>query len=348
MKAILLAIFCIAFATAQVVDLTPDNFDETIKGKNAFVEFFAPWCGHCKNLAPAYEVVGESFAKQKDVVIAKVDADAHKDLGSRFGVSGFPTLKWFPAGSSTPEDYNGGRSAEDIITFINNKAGTNVRVKKAPSNVVDLDDSNFDSIVLNPKKHVLAEFYAPWCGHCKHLAPDYEKVANAFAGDKDVVIAKLDADHYKDLAGRYGVSGFPTLIWFGKDNKAGDKYEKGRDVQSFVDFINEKAGTKRTASGKLQETAGRIDALDALAAKFSSGDKAALVKEAESSVKALSGDDKKNGEYYVKVMGFIQSKGADFVDSEVARLNKLMEGSVAASKVDEFTVKQNILKAFKA
>ncbi len=67
--------------------------------------------------------------------------------------------------------YNGGRSAEDIITFINNKAGTNIRIKKAPSNVVDLDDKNFDSIVLNPSKHVLAEFYAPWCGHCKHLAP---------------------------------------------------------------------------------------------------------------------------------------------------------------------------------
>jgi len=311
------------------------------------VEFYAPWCGHCKNLAPAYDLVGESFSKQKDVVIAKVDADSHKDLGSRYGVSGFPTLKWFPAGSSTPEDYNGGRTAEDIITFINGKAGTNIRVKKAPSNVVDLDDKNFDSIVLNSNKDVLVEFYAPWCGHCKHLAPDYEKVANAFVGDKDVVIAKLDADNHKELAGRFGVSGFPTLIWFGKNNKAGDKYEKGRDVQSFIDFINDKAGTKRSASGKLQESAGKVAELDSLASQFASGDKAALLKEAEKVAKSLSGDDKKNGEYYTKVMGFIQSKGADFVDNEIARLNKLMDGSVAASKVDEFTVKQNILKSFK-
>jgi len=347
MKAIILSIFCIAFAAAQVKELTPADFDDTINGKNAFVEFYAPWCGHCKNLAPAYDVVGEAFSKQKDVVIAKVDADAHRELGSRYGVSGFPTLKYFPAGSSTPEDYNGGRTAEDIIAFINGKAGTNVKVKKAPSNVVDLDDKNFDSIVLNSNKDVLAEFYAPWCGHCKHLAPDYEKVANAFAGDKDVVVAKLDADNYKDLAGRYGVSGFPTLIWFGKNNKAGEKYEKGRDVQSFVDYINEKAGTKRTASGKLQESAGKVASLDALASQFASGDKAALQKEAEKVAKSLTGEDKKNGEYYTKVMGFIQSKGADFVDNEIARLNKLMEGSVAVSKVDEFTVKQNILKSFK-
>lgn len=56
-------------------------------------------------------------------MIAKVDADAHRDLGSRFGVRGYPTLKWFPKGSTDPEDYSGGRSADDIISFVNQKAG---------------------------------------------------------------------------------------------------------------------------------------------------------------------------------------------------------------------------------
>jgi len=75
-----------------------------------------------KNLAPEYEIVGEAFDKESSVIIAKVDADAHKDLGGRFDVHGFPTLKWFPKGSTTPESYEGGRSADDIITFVNNKA----------------------------------------------------------------------------------------------------------------------------------------------------------------------------------------------------------------------------------
>ena len=62
-------------------------------------------CGHCKNLAPTYEELAGVYAKVSDVVIANVDADAHKSLGGRFGVQGFPTIKFFPRGSTTPEEY---------------------------------------------------------------------------------------------------------------------------------------------------------------------------------------------------------------------------------------------------
>jgi protein disulfide-isomerase A6 len=269
MKVLLSVIFCIAVTYAAVVDLTPDNFDSVIDGsKAAFVEFFAPWCGHCKNLAPEYEIVGEAFAKEP-VVIAKVDADAHRDLGTRFEVHGFPTLKFFPKGSTTPETYEGGRTAEDIINWINNKAGSKARVKKTASAVVDLNPSNFDSIVLDNTKDVLVEFYAPWCGHCKRLAPDYDKLAQAFITEPNVVIAKLDADAHKDLGTKYGVSGFPTIKWFGKNKKTEpEAYEGARDLQAFVDFINGKAGTSRDAKGRLGSQAGRITALDELASKF--------------------------------------------------------------------------------
>ena len=61
-------------------------------------------CGHCKRLAPAYEEVGAAFANSPDVLVAKVDADADRALGGRFGVRGFPTLKFFPKGSTEPEE----------------------------------------------------------------------------------------------------------------------------------------------------------------------------------------------------------------------------------------------------
>jgi len=337
---------------AKVVDLTPDNFDSIVDGsKGAFVEFYAPWCGHCKSLAPEYEVVGEAFDKVSSVVIAKVDADAHRDLGGRFDVHGFPTLKWFPKGSTTPEAYEGGRTADDIINFVNGKAGTKAKVNKPPTAVVDLTPSNFDAIALDPTKDVLVEFYAPWCGHCKHLAPDYEKVAAAFVNEPNVVVAKVDADAHKDLGSRYGVTGFPTLKWFGKDSKTEPQtYENARDVQSFVDFLNNKAGTDRSVNGRLGKNSGRVSTLDAIAAKFvDAADKAALVKEAEAAVAALTGAAKENGKYYLKVIGVLQSKGKAFLESEPGRLDRMLEGAgVTSAKVDEFTIRKNILAAFTA
>ncbi len=120
------------------------------------------------------------------VVIAKVDADAHRALGSKFGVTGFPTIKWFPKGSSTAEDFNGDRSAAGIVKFVNGKTGLNRKIKEVPTAVTVLTPDNFDAIALDPTKDVLVEFFAPWCGHCKQLAPKYEQVAATFKGEPNV------------------------------------------------------------------------------------------------------------------------------------------------------------------
>lgn len=151
---------------SAVIDLIPDNFDKLVlTGKPALVEFFAPWCGHCKTLAPVYEQLAQNFAFAKDqVIIAKVDADAEKSLGKRFGVQGFPTIKFFDGKSEKPEDYNGGRDLESLSEFISKKTG--VKVKKArvaPSQVEMLTDTSFKS-TIGGDKDVLVAFTAPWCG----------------------------------------------------------------------------------------------------------------------------------------------------------------------------------------
>lgn len=163
---VLASLAAAAAAKSAVLDLIPDNFDKVVlkSGKPTLVEFFAPWCGHCKNLAPVYEELATAFEFSDKVQIAKVDADAERDLGKRFGVQGFPTLKFFDGKSDTPTDYSGGRDLEALSSFITDKTGVRPRKKaEKPSSVVMLTDSTFKN-EIGGDKSVLVAFTAPWCG----------------------------------------------------------------------------------------------------------------------------------------------------------------------------------------
>uniref|UniRef100_A0A7N6C428 Protein disulfide-isomerase n=1 Tax=Anabas testudineus TaxID=64144 RepID=A0A7N6C428_ANATE len=86
--------------------------------KNVFVEFYAPWCGHCKELAPIWEQLGEKYADHENVIIAKMDATANEV--ESMVIQGFPTLKYFPAGGKEALDYTGKRDLETFSKFLDN------------------------------------------------------------------------------------------------------------------------------------------------------------------------------------------------------------------------------------
>jgi protein disulfide-isomerase A6 len=354
-KALALLVLLAAAAAApaaadEVVALTKSDFEKHVgQDRGALVEFYAPWCGHCKKLAPEYEKLGESFKKAKSVLIAKVDCDEHKDLCSKYGVSGYPTIQWFPKGSLEPKKYEGQRTVEPLAEFVNTEAGTNVKIAAVPSSVVVLTPETFDSIVLDETKDVLVEFYAPWCGHCKHLAPVYEKLASVFKQDEGVVIANLDADKHSDLAEKYGVSGFPTLKFFPKRNKAGEDYDGGRDLDDFVKFINEKCGTSRDSKGQLTSEAGIVESLAPLVKEFLSAaddKRKEVISKMEEDVAKLSGSAAKHGKVYVTAAKKIMNKGSDYTKKETERLQRMLEKSISPSKADEFVIKKNILSTF--
>ena len=154
-------------SNSAVLDLIPANFDKVVleSNKPALVEFFAPWCGHCKNLAPVYEELAQALAFAEDKVsIAKVDADAEKELGKRFGVRGYPTLKWFDGKSDEPEDYSGGRDLESLKKFVEEKIGVKAKEKVEEVSAVEmLTDASFKG-EIGGEKGVLVAFTAPWCG----------------------------------------------------------------------------------------------------------------------------------------------------------------------------------------
>ena len=197
----------------DVIELTAANFQkEVINDKDSLwlVEFYAPWCGHCKQLAPSWELAAKHL---KGVVkVGAVDMDAHPSVGQPYDVKGFPTIKFFGNDKKKPIDYNSGRDADSIRKFALDKVVSEVngRTKSgkkkdsgssssgsgsssggSDKDVVVLTDSTFDGAVYGSKDIWMVEFYAPWCGHCKALEPEWNEAAAKMKGK--VKIAKVDA-----------------------------------------------------------------------------------------------------------------------------------------------------------
>lgn len=211
-----------------------------------------------------------------------------------------------------------------------------------------MTSENFDTLVSGAKA-ALVEFYAPWCGHCKQLAPKYEQVANIFAGDSEVLIAKVDATEEEELAQKFEVRGYPTIKFFPGGANALEDYQGGREVEDFVEFLNNRAGTQRNADGSLKSTAGRIAALDDAIKAASFEVTATLQQQLEELAKALSETEQAVAKIYMAVVKNILSKGKDYINTETARLTKLLAGgNLKAESKKNFQLRQNVLKAFTA
>uniref|UniRef100_A0A8B9L2H9 Protein disulfide-isomerase A3 n=1 Tax=Astyanax mexicanus TaxID=7994 RepID=A0A8B9L2H9_ASTMX len=101
-----------------------NTFEEIVNNpeKDVLVEFYAPWCGHCKNLEPKYTELGKKLSSDPNIVIAKMDATAN-DVPLDYDVQGFPTIYFAPAGQKDqPRRYEGGREVSDFISFLKKEA----------------------------------------------------------------------------------------------------------------------------------------------------------------------------------------------------------------------------------
>lgn len=215
------------------------------------VEFYAPWCGHCKALAPEYRKAAKAL--KSIAKLGAVDCDTEKELAGKYGVKGFPTIKIFgPETKKSPTDYQGQRTAQGLVDGVlsefrnlankrlggrgsgssstggSSSGGGSDEFGYSQSASVQLSDANFDSTVMSSKQAWLVEFYAPWCGHCKALAPEWIRAANELSGKMN--LGAVDATQHQMLAQRYGVRGYPTIKYFppGDKSETPEDYSGGR------------------------------------------------------------------------------------------------------------------------
>lgn len=96
---------------------------------------------------------------------------------------------------------------------------------------------------MDPTKDVLVKYYAPWCGHCKKLAPIWDELAEHYANVDDLVIAKFDSTA-NEVDG-VDIRSYPTLKFYAKDNKAGVDYSEGRELEDFKVWLDENSSAAK-------------------------------------------------------------------------------------------------------
>uniref|UniRef100_U5ER38 Putative pretaporter n=1 Tax=Corethrella appendiculata TaxID=1370023 RepID=U5ER38_9DIPT len=228
---------------SALVELTEQTFAKHVSLGKHFVKFYAPWCGHCQKLAPVWDELARTFEHDTSVKIAKIDCTQYRPICTEFDVKGYPTLLWIEDGKKI-EKYSGSRAHEDLKAYVDKIIGGKAdQVEKSETDkenasvVLHLTKGDFDHAIQNGVTCV--KFYAPWCGHCKRLAPTWEQLAQKFIGHNVVKIGKVDCtlENNKELCTEQEVNGFPTVFIY-KNGEKVSEYNGNRSLDDLYNFVS--------------------------------------------------------------------------------------------------------------
>ncbi|XP_038051895.1 thioredoxin domain-containing protein 5-like [Patiria miniata] len=241
-------------------ELTEDNFKGHITEGDHFVEFYAPWCGHCKRLAEPWQQLAEGFSHNEAITIAKIDCTAHRQVCREHNVNNFPTLKYFRDGKEI-DTYKGGRDHKSLKEYVTSKMappsteapptqdikkeekkveekkimdGPAGQTEPRESKVVILTEDSFPEGIS--KGLTFVKFFAPWCGHCKKLAPTFEDLARKVEDKPGLTAAKVDCTVHKTTCSKHEVKGYPTLMLF-KNGNFVEKYSGSRSLDDMYSYM---------------------------------------------------------------------------------------------------------------
>ena len=255
-----------------VPELTLANFKTTTAKGQWFVKHYSPSCPHCVALAPFWEAAGEkyaSLAESNDFHLASVDCMMQGDLCHANGIKHYPMLFLYQDGVQVDEWVNTGSAdpliplSEFIEAHVNTTkpAATTIATAR-PATPLKLSDFKQPAVPINPsgtsinltpetftkqvtgtKDPWFIKFYAPWCGHCKAMAPAWTELASEF---KDKLnIGEVNCEAERRLCADVKIKGYPTILFF-----TGEKHIDYSGLRGVGDLV---AFAKKAHNAKIRD-----------------------------------------------------------------------------------------------
>jgi protein disulfide-isomerase A1 len=249
MKFILLVALMMAISLAEVIPFNNDAIEKIFKESNdALFIFIGDETAEAGALDAfkAFDATNPGFVLS---VSSKNDGHGLYDrLGEYLGVDTSSTPKvLFLSSKQAKYRYDSEEvTVDNLAAFVQkiNSGEIEPFLKSAP--IPETNDEpvkivvgkSWKDYVINSDKEVLVKFYAPWCGHCKTLAPHYDEAAKRLANNPNILLVKVDSTE-NEVSG-VDIQGFPTLKFWGKDKTADPiDYNGGRDAEGIVQWLKE-------------------------------------------------------------------------------------------------------------
>lgn len=238
-------------ALPLVIDFNQDTAEKVFNGniKSHLLVFLSQSAGHYDKYVDQIKEPAKKFREQVLFVTINIDVRDHDRILEFFGMKedDIPVMRLIKLEKDMdkykPEkpDLTSENILEFVTAFVEGKLVKQLLSQDLPEDwdknpVKVLVSSNFHEVAHDKTKNVLVEFYAPWCGHCKELAPVYEKLAVKYKDTEDLVIAKMDAtaNELEDMP----IANYPTIMLFKKDTNEAVEYNEERTLEQLSKFID--------------------------------------------------------------------------------------------------------------
>ncbi|GAA5910842.1 uncharacterized protein JCM6883_000333 [Sporobolomyces salmoneus] len=224
------------FRSPNVKALLSRSFKKAVQGspKQTVSIFYAPWCGYCKQLAPEADKVADSLKGLVNIVSVDCDEDQNKQLCGEYGVKGFPTIKIFPGGSAPPRNYDGPRTAKDIISHATSTMPTFVKRAASLQDIKGLKSKA-------SKKPISLLFTS-----AGKVTPLYKALSTDFHQSLDFYAAR-DTKIGPEGLEVFGVEKLPSLLVL-KGGDQVEKYEGPIKYDKVHAFLSKHAGTSSSGA----------------------------------------------------------------------------------------------------